>query len=315
MALGVLGLVVGLLILSWVISFTQSLFTPWKTHTNIKRNYIWDTQFNINLLFRSKNISVVSLNPKQGRIVIINIPDEVFLEVPHGFNFWQLRAVYELGQSQKQVGGHKLLVDSLQVFLAIPIDGYLDFSAQKPAKSSLEVVETLRKNPFSGFNLLSGLKTNLTMWEILRLKFSIAGIRFDKVKSISLDKFGVLENETLPDGTPVFTADPVKLDSVLSDLADPAITEEHKTIAVFNATDRPQLAQKAARLITNLGGNVIITANAGERLKKTQVAGEKSATLKRLKQIFNLDDKISSSSADTASRAEVNLFLGEDFDK
>ncbi|MDP3758738.1 MAG: hypothetical protein Q8Q86_03390, partial [Candidatus Daviesbacteria bacterium] len=137
LALGVVGLLAGLLILSWAIRFTQSLFTPWKTQANIKRNYIWDAQFNINLLFRSKNISVVSLNPKQERIVIVNIPDETFLDVPHGFGSWQLRAVYGLG-------GDSLLKDTVTNFLAIPIDGYLDFTAQKPDKSSLEVVETLR---------------------------------------------------------------------------------------------------------------------------------------------------------------------------
>lgn len=309
MALGVLGLLVGFLILSWAIRFTQSLFSPWKFTANYHRNYLWNGEFNINLLVRTSNISLLSYSPKQERITIINVPDETFLEVPHGFGSWQLRAVYGLG-------GNSLLKDTLTNFFAVPIDGFLDLSGLKPGKSAVEVVETLRKSPFSGFNLLSGLRTDLTIWELFKLKLGIGGVRFDKVKELDLESLSVLEKEKLFDGTEIYTADPVKLDSVLSDLVDPAITSEHKSIAVFNAADRPQLAQKAARLITNLGGDVIITTNAKEELAKTQVLGEKSATLRRLRQIFAVSDKMSSSSGNLASsRAEVNLFLGEDFDK
>lgn len=305
LALGVLGLLVGFLILSWTIRFTQSLFSPWKTPAQ-ERSYFWNGEFSLNLLVRGRRgISILSYNPKQARIVIINIPDETLLEVPHGFGLWQLRAVYGLG-------GDSLLKDTLTNFLAIPIDGFLDLSSLQPPKSAAEVVNLLKENPFSGANLLSYLKTDLTVMELLRFKLAIAGIRFDKVKQLNLDQLNVLDRENLPDGTPVFTADPVKLDSVLSDLADPALTSEHKSIAVFNATGKPQLALKWARLITNLGGDVIITANAEKNLEKTKVQGVQSATLRRLKQIFTSGEKKVSEDNVISSRAEINLLLGED---
>lgn len=331
LALGVLALVVGLLIISWAIRFTQNLFSPWKLSANQHKRYIWNGEFNINLLIRSNNISVLSYNPKQEKIVLINIPDETFLEVPFGLGLWQLRSVYELGQSQKRIGGDKLLISTLTSFLAIPIDGFLDFSSLQPQRNAAELLDILKKNPFSGFNFLSALRTDLTVWELIKLKLSIGAVRFDKVKELSLVELGVLDRGNLPDGTPVWKADPVKLDSVLADLADPAISSEHKTIAVLNATDHPQLAQKAARLITNLGGNVIIMANAKsdlanaeKKLQKTKVLGEQSLTLRRLRQIFNPDvnrdsptvyyDKIDSLNEDLVySRAQINLLLGEDY--
>lgn len=314
LALLVLGLLFGFLIVSWVIQLTHGLFSPWKLSQGQERSYAWNGQFNINLLLREPHVSILSYNPKEERIVIINIPDETFLSVPHGFGLWQLRSVYELGESQKRSGGNQLLMETLTNFLAIPIDGFLDLSSLKPSQSAKEVVENLRENPFSGFDLLPVLKTNLTVWELLRLKLGIAAVRFDKVKELDLAKINMLEEENLPDGTSIFTGDPVKLDSVLSDLADPVITSEHKSIAVLNATGQAQVAQKAARLITNLGGNVIITANASQRLKKTQVLGSESATLKRLRQIFGSDDKIDATVEDlVSSRAQVNLLLGEDY--
>lgn len=312
LALVVLLLIIGFLITTWVIRLTQqSLFSPWKVIAGYQRNYTWDARFNINLLVRGKSISVLTYSPKQNSVIIINIPNETFLEVPSGFGLWQLRSVYELGESQKTSSGDKLLKDTLTSFLALPIDGFLDLS-NLPNKSAVDMVNILKKNPFSGWNLLFSLKTDLTVWELLRLKLGLGGVRFDKIKELNLVELGVLEEESLPDGTKVKTSDPIKLDSVLSDFADPAIASEHSSIAVLNATDYPQLAQKAARLITNLGGNVIIMANADQKIKKTRVQGVESATLKRLKQIFEID-KTDSREAATGSRAQINLLLGEDY--
>ncbi len=120
---------------------------------------------------------------------------------------------------------------------------------------------------------------------------------------------GLLTEDKLPDGTKIFLADPVKVDSALSSFAEPKLLKEHQSIAIFNATNQPQLAQKAARTIQNIGGNVIITGNSDQILKHCRVFGEQSKTLKRLLQIFNCDriDPLKD------SRAQINLFLGEDF--
>lgn len=310
LALTVLLFVVGLIFLSWINRFTQSLFT-----STVPRNYHWSGQFNINLVLRSLGISVLSYNPKEGKITILNIPDETFLELPRGFGSWQIRAVYDLGQDP-------LLKDTLTSFLGVPIDGFLDLGSMRNQKSAAQVVALIRENPFSGFTLLSYLRTDLTIWELINLKRGISAVRFDKIKERDLAEAGVLDKSSLSDGTQIYIADPVKLDTIMSDFSDPAVLAEHKSIAVFNATDKSQLAQKWARLITNLGGNVIITTNAKKRVKNTQVFGEESQTLKRLRQIFDLDcqnnpkcDIISASDEDLASsRAQINIFLGEDFD-
>lgn len=312
LALAVLGLVAGILVFSWVVRFTQTLFSPWKAASTHK-SYTWNGEFNINLLLRTPHVSILTYNPKEEKLTLINIPDETFLEVPHGFGSWQLRSIYDLGESQNGVGGHQLLVDTMTDFLAVPIDGFLDLSGLQPQKSAAGIIEEIRQNPFSGANLLPILKTNLTIWELLKLKMGISSVRFDKVKELDLEKLDVLDRSSLPDGTPIFTGDPIKLDSILSGLADPAIAAEHKSIAVFNATEQPQLASKWARLITNLGGNVIITSNSDEKINKTQVTGVPSATLKRLRQIFGVIDKNKDSRQVSSSRAQINLLLGQDY--
>ena len=127
----------------------------------------------------------------------------------------------------------------------------------------------------------------------------------------------------MADAEQVFIFDPVKLDSALQEFADERILKEHLSISIFNATDKPLLAQKAKRIITNLGGNVIATANSQEKLTRSYVAGEESKTFQRMLQIFDSGcsddpkcDKINTVDLGLASvRSQVTLVLGEDYIK
>lgn len=307
-ALVALAVIFGLIIIGRAVKLTESFFIP-------QKNFHWNGDFNINVLIKAKEISLLSFSPKNEKITLINIPDNTYLQVAQEFGNWELRSVYNLG-------GEILLRDTLSDFFALPIDGYLNFSSSISQKESLEIVTEIRKNPFFIIAVLSSVKTDLSPFELLRLQMGLSKVRFDKVKHIKLDD--ILDQEVLADGSQVLIADPVKLDSILSELADPSIQSEHISIAVFNSTDSPGLAQKAARLITNIGGDVIITTNAQNKFKETRVYGEQSKTLERLKQIFenacqnrkkSLNcDKIDSNLEElVSSRAKINIFLGEDY--
>lgn len=307
-----LSLILGLLIFAQGVKFTKSLFSPWQSKN--QRNYLWSGDFNINILIKAKQISLLSFSPHNQKITIIDIPDTTYLEVSRGFGKWMISSIYDLGQSQKESGGGQLLKDTVVNLFGLPIDGFLNFSPKYSQSQTTEIVSEIRKNPLTLITMLPDLKTDLTPFELIRLKWGMSKVRFDKIKQINLEKASLLQKEKLADGTEVLTADLVKLDSILSDLIDPTIQSEHKTIAIFNSTEHGGLAQKAARLITNLGGDVIITSNGQKRFAKTQITGEKSRTLQRLRQIFETDDTIELTQQDlVSSRAQINIFLGEDY--
>lgn len=307
LALFILAIVFGLIFLSQAVKFTKLIFSPWNFSNASKRSYIWNGDFNINILFRTRSISLVSYNPHAKKITIINIPNNSFLEVSHGYGKWQLSSIYGLG-------GELLLKDSLTSFFAIPIDGFLSFSGKFFQKEPSEIVNELKKNPISLLSVLSSVRTDLTPFELFRLQVGLSQVRFDKKIGIDLEKIGLLEKFKLADGTFVYTADSQNIDSLSSYIIDPNFQSEHKTIAVFNSTDHPNLAQKAGRLIANIGGDVIIVSNSQNRLKGTQIIGEKSKTMDRLKQIFIKSDKIDPKIGDLgSSRAQINIFLGEDY--
>ncbi len=287
LALWILALVLGILVLAQVVKFTQTLLSPWNLSTP-GRGVTWDGQFNINLVVRSTEISLVSFSPKNGKITVVNIPDQTYLPVSGGYGNWQLGSVYDLG-------GVEVLKETLSQFFGLPVDGYVEG----------DLMGDIGKLP--------SLKTDLTLLELLRLKLGLSGVRFDKIEKINLAE--VLDKQTLADGTQVFVSDPVKLDAKLTGLVEPLITSEQQAIAIFNVTDHPGLAQKAARLVTNIGGEVIIVANGQDAFKTTTVVGKSSKTLERLKAIFESKygniDSVSNSSV--SSRAQINLFLGEDY--
>lgn len=309
LALIVLGFIIILMLSSQIFKFTKTLNSSWQM--NSKKSYTWDGHFNINLILRSKSISLVSYNPTDNKIIIVDIPDQTYLEAAHGFGKWQARALFDLG-------GDKLLKDSLEDFFAQPIDGFLDLSAPYKDRTSQQIIELIRQNPIGGLNLLSSLKTDLTLMELIRLKFGLSSVRFDKLIQIDLQKRGVLQKDHLLDGTEIFTADPNKIDLILADLADPKIKNEHKSIAIFNGTEQPFFAQKYSRLVSNMGGDVIIVSNAQKRGDKTLVWGERGDTLKRFSQLFSSCksaecDKILTQDEDIAeSRGQINIKLAPD---
>lgn len=285
----VLGLVVVILLVSQAFKFAHMMFGQTSN---------WNGDSNINLVLKSDSLKLISYNPKDQKITVVGIPEKLYFEVPKGMGNWQAGSVFKLG-------GGELLQESIASFFGIPILGFLE---------NVSLEDLTDKNPFSIVALLPKVKTNLTPFELMRLKTSLSSVRFDKVASLNLEEMGLLDPEKLADGTEVLTSDPVRLDSLSDRFTDPEIKLERKTIAIFNATVHPGIAQKAARLISNIGGEVIIISNSEIKIEKTQILGEESKTLGILEQIFDSSDTIQSNLEEIVSpRAQINLFLGEDY--
>ena len=236
LALMVLGLVLLILLLAQVVHLTKTFVSPWKKAGEAK-NYSWDGQFNINLVIKANTIAVLSFNPKMKKIIILEIPENMFLEVPHNFGKWQLRAVYDLGQSSS-FGGDRLLKQSISQLLGLPIDGFLETTGNLTEKGAEESVKILRQNPLNIFATLSNFKSDLSLWELIKLKLALSTVRFDKVKVLNLSNLNVLDKEKLADGSEVYVADPDRLGSILADFLDNEIDKEHLSIAIFNADKR-----------------------------------------------------------------------------
>lgn len=327
LALIVLVVLAAIFAASLLIRLTKALFSSWNI-SGIERSFLWDATYNLNLAVIARDISLVSYNPNEKKLIILTLPDSVYLDVPYGLGKWQLRSIYALGETEGQGLASRseegrLLKESLSLFFGLPVDGFLKLQGDLSQKDTFELMETFRQNPFRLVQSLKDAKSDLTLWEILNFQRHLLSVRFDKVKIIDLVRLNLLQAEKLADAEQVFVSDPVKLDSVLQEFTDTHILSEHLSVSIFNATKEPQLAQKAKRIITNMGGNVIAIANSQKGVKRSYVQGSESKTYQRLLQIFDSGcsrdpkcDKIDSQSLGLASiRAQISLVLGEDYIK
>jgi len=196
------------------------------------------------------------------------------------------------------VSSMDVLKKTISTKLNIPIDGYIQVSSSFSSKTPFEIVQDLKSNPLEWFLNLKAIRSDLTPKELLSLSWSLSKVRFDKVKDLSIK-----------DGGDYFK--------------DARIQNDQATIAVFNATGTPGLAQRAASVISNLGGNVIIiTSSQTNDLKNSYVSVKDNApsyTTQRLREIFapncpeNSKCVILEDNNITSSRAQINIVLGQDF--
>lgn len=331
LALLALGVLVAILVLGRSLNLISSLQKPLDSTLSLTKENFWDFGSAINFVLTSKErekleISIISFQPKEKRVVLLKLSDQIYLEVPKDFGYWTLGSVYKLGQEQNPPVGSQLLQLSISKLLGLPIDGIIISKNPKSSDSSQNFLSKLHKNPLLILAVMANVQTNLSPVQTIKLFWALSQIRKDKIISLDLASSYITESKLLPDSSRVLGVDSIKLDYFIrQNMSDQSILEEENTVAVFNGTQIAGLAQEVARVVTNMGGNVVMISNLEGDIDKSQVVilGEEvdkirdSLTAKRLTQVFApnclkkpclLDDpKIN------FSRAQINIVLGEDY--
>lgn len=310
LAILALGLLLLIILAGQTFKFFQGLFQPLSPGNS--KTYTWDGSANINLVVKSSEVEVLSYNSVEGTAKLIKIPSSTYINIPGGYGAWPMRAVYDLGQAEKPPQGREFLKRSISAYFGIPIDGFIELKGDQGA---MEIMKSIT-SPVN-------LNTDLTPIELLRLVFGLKRVRFDKVQTFDLAKMNLLETKELADGQQVLAADSTKIDQFSQNFTETKISQERLTVAVLNATQVPGLAGKAARLISNMGGDVIQQTNFNQNLQASKIViniADKqvvsSYTYKRLVQVFEKGCH-SSQKCDNIqqveTRAQINVIVGEDF--
>ena len=306
-----LVILVCLIILGKTISFVGSLNEPFSPDSKISKEIFWDGKGVINTAILADKIYILSFNPDQKTLLILKIPDETYLSVPFNFGKWSLGSVYNLGQSENPQIGALLFKKTLEENLGIPVNSYI--IDQKSKDSFEKKIATLRQNPLENISFLGNIKTDLSFLEYWKLFWSFRGVRFDRVKTLDLSDSDLTSWLVLRDGTRIISLDQDELDNYVQKyFADSKIKDEGLSIGIYNTTGHPGLAEKAGRMIKNMGGRVVFTANSKSHLENSLVLGNKSYTFDVLGGIFGKKPVNLAQNLDS-SRADINLFLGEDY--
>ncbi len=325
-----LGFLVLLLILGKSLSILSSFAHPFSTNLTHDKQFNWNGKSSVNLAFVNLKylgkddidpshaaITIVNFQPKDKKITVLYVSNLIYTEVPRGFGSWKIGSVYQLGQEESPPIGPSLLKASLSRLVALPIDGLVLTSAD--SQDTETEIKSWRSNPLKLGYFLTRIQTDLTPIEAIHLFWAFAEVREDKIASLNLSQSMITESRLLPDSTRVLGVSVVKLDTfVRSNLSDEIISDENASIAVFNATSHPGIGSEAARYLTNIGGNVIIVANAEKTVPNSLVFSSKdSITKNRLSEIYAPNCKNNPCQSQDAkvlsSRADINIVIGEDY--
>lgn len=334
----VLGLLVLLILVAKIFSVFGSLYQPFNSAISSNKKYTWDgdSSFNILVYFpeikstelgiSDSKMALINLQPEDNKIIILHISDDIYTSLPKGFGEWRVGSIYKLGLDEGGVNlASELLKLSISKLVGLPVDGLIITNRSDGNFSIKQEIESWRKNPLASFRFVRQVKTDLTPVELYRFFKEASSVRSDNISSLNLAKTNITESKLLADSSRVLGVDAIKLDNFIRDnMLDSFLVGEGETISVFNGSDYPGLAQEAARILTNMGFNVISLRNTENSFKESTVEylsneNEKSRTFTRIAQIFApncLDKKCNTDDIRVkSSRAQINVVIGEDYYK
>lgn len=269
----------------------------------------------VNILFDYGDLILFSLDKEKGEIAGMIIPGNLYRR--RNKEIYRLGAFFELGRMKDGCGG-RFLKREIEALFLLPVDRYIHtenfFFTQENWKEGFVRVRSwfwplwFAKNVF----LPQKIVTDLSFWEILKLWWRAKSVRKDKFSLFTLKK--VSFPYLLPDGTKIEIVDLEKIPPSLGGrFRDGKIEKERMAVAVFNTTQKRGEAQRAGRLIQNLGGNLVHIGNWPIDLGENQIwVGSKKErgvyTTKRLAEIFRAKILVRETEE---RRGDILLLLGE----
>lgn len=176
----------------------------------------------------------------------------------------------------------------LNRFLEVPMDARVEGSVLNLDNE----IPALMSGVLTGFR---NLKTDLTIIDAFRL--------FLFSKTVPKDFIGTKDIST--------SLQSLEVDKTISSLfADAELARDGKTIEIVNAADVPNLGGRLARLITNMGGNVVLITTDNTIGKESAIfyTGKKSYTVDRLSKILGFKDVESQN----IGIADIKIVIGTD---
>lgn len=210
----------------------------------------------------------------------LSISDEKNLEIISLSGSTKNIVIFKLPKNIRQ--------DSAGRFLEIPIDGFI-------TSKSLNINQNIDKLFLKAIFDYKSLRTNFTIIDLARIYSFVRTIPQSSinVKNISGDQEG---------------ADADRIVRRL--VSDELIERDNQTIQIINGTNVSGLGNRLARLITNMGGDVIIVATSDILHKKSIISyiDHKTYTVERLSKILKYEIIKKSESV----ISDITIIIGED---
>lgn len=233
----------------------------------------------VNLAIDGSSHLAVSVSADGKDAVVVYFPDNLYIsDVAFGYGQYPISRVYQVGELDKR--GGQAYLETIGEVLGIPMDGFVH-DGRKFAG--------LRQFFLNTDFIFTGI-SNLNFWDRVRLAQIVWKVRPDRVKEVDLSK--IAEKMKLSDGSKMLALDSESVDNKLNSyFSEEGISGGHLRVEVVNLTNVDGLGERTARILGNIGVNVVSVDSQPSKLKKCAVfVREKlrrSLTVRRIAAIFN----------------------------
>lgn len=270
----------------------------------------WDGKTQLNILIGQKeNYFLLVADPGKESVFVINLPDNLLVEAFGGYGNFKLRNLHGLA---KQENKPEIFEKSLEYFLGLPVDYWLDYrdlsfhgqDDQLPKyisglvrRSVFGKADASVEGRFNMYLLSLFLKNRHLFWQYEDL-FELRLVSGDDSGSLVLKK----DN----------------WDSwAQSYLSDSGLKKESFSLGIYNTTFEKGLAAETARIFSNSGFWVVKIGNDKSDEKNCRIDLKskdqlKSSTFKRIEKIIDCPANIVSEN-EFPDFTDINIYLGDQY--
>ncbi len=260
----------------------------------------------------TRHLTMVMLRAKDKTATVLPLPDNMLIETLYGYGPYKVESIPGLGKLEKLP--YTFITQTLAFSLGIDVRDVIivsgDLTLTTPSSLQKLFTQTLTLQAESSLPYYD----RYVLWSLF------GSMRRDQVNTVDILSANVLKRNTVPGGELTYTADIVKMDTLISQLfSNVEYQKERKVIAVVNTTTEARLATRVARALTLMGADVVNIQQTSQTMERTRLEYEKetlgtSHTASLIRSLFSL-----SSSAEGVNpqhsleyRADFVVFLGND---
>ncbi|HLD25104.1 MAG TPA: hypothetical protein VJB96_04280 [Patescibacteria group bacterium] len=211
-------------------------------------------------------VYVLSIDAKRHRVTGLSLSSDTVIRGAHGVGKYSLGSLVSLDAIDKRDG--RLVTSSVSLSLGIPVtDVIIDTGVGDRGEmtvTSLRRIFSVRRKPKT---------TGWIAW--LRLVRVMWALPVDALRVI--DVSSAITTQVIPDGSMVPKVDESRIDSLLdNEFFDTDIRQESVSIAVYNTTQVPQVAQEVARQLARMGAKLVFVGNKEPGISRCRLLGDRS---------------------------------------
>jgi len=223
------------------------------------------------------DVLIVILDPEVQEVTRISIPATTLVSVSRNLGDWKIGSVWELGENEK-LGG-RLLAETVTKNFYAPVSSWVNSDGFDFFQGKLGVLKFI----------FSGLESNLTFVDRVRMSTFFLGVKDYKKTDIDLAKTQFLLEQKLPDGSNGYVVTSNMPQKLLILFSDPELSNNTAKVSITNLSDSPKVASKMGAIIETFGAKVVMVQDKDEENVGCIISSKDRALVQSLLNMFGCE--------------------------